>query len=177
MTPEQREELRFTYKPENVRVLFVCESPPAGGDFFYAGNSTLFVETASVFRHFFRSRAHGTEFLRFFQILGCFLVDLSVTPVNHLAWRSEQRRRQVQRGEPLLAERLREYHPGLVLVTPKGIRENVARALASATSDSPSMALPFPARSKSNVEAYRAGLRDALALGVALGLLPAPGRR
>ena len=44
------EELRRRYRPETVRALFVGESPPAGGTFFYAANSNLYRFTEQAFR-------------------------------------------------------------------------------------------------------------------------------
>ena len=37
------ENLRNHYKPDKVEVLFVGESRPQGGTFFYQGDSTLFI--------------------------------------------------------------------------------------------------------------------------------------
>jgi hypothetical protein len=42
------ESLRQSYRPQQVRVLFVGESPPAGGTFFYRANSNLRVLRVSV---------------------------------------------------------------------------------------------------------------------------------
>nr|MBC8193829.1 hypothetical protein [FCB group bacterium] len=39
---EASEDLRQAFKPPKVEVLFIGESPPAGGTFFYNGNSKLY---------------------------------------------------------------------------------------------------------------------------------------
>ncbi len=44
------EELRLRYRPKKVGVLLVAESRPAGGTFFYAGNSNLVRYTEQAFR-------------------------------------------------------------------------------------------------------------------------------
>lgn len=174
MDQAEREALRTRYQPEKVKVLFVGESPPAGGTFFYCADSELFVQTAGVFRNFFHRRVHGADFLLFFRDLGCFLVDLSPEPVNHLPWSSDKRRALVAQGEPALAEKIVEHDPGLILVTPKGIEVNVARAVNEAGSAAPVVSLPFPVRS-SHKQEYSVQLREALKRAVDLGILPSRG--
>jgi hypothetical protein len=44
------EDLRARYRPRDVDVLFIGESPPAGGTFFYAANSNLYYATEEAFR-------------------------------------------------------------------------------------------------------------------------------
>ena len=46
---DDREELRRRYQPKEVKVLFIGESPPARGTFFYKGDSPLFTHTQSMF--------------------------------------------------------------------------------------------------------------------------------
>lgn len=43
------ERQRRRYKPKEVRVLFIGESPPEGGTFFYLANSKLYRHTKSRF--------------------------------------------------------------------------------------------------------------------------------
>jgi hypothetical protein len=44
------EALRLSYKPEHIKILFVGESAPASGKFFYKGNSMLFLmHSRSIF--------------------------------------------------------------------------------------------------------------------------------
>ena len=79
---EEMEELRKDWNPKNVRVrikvLFVGESPPKSGRFFYNRNSVLYYATFRAF-----SRVFGIvkpEFLEFFQKSGCYLYDVLKTP-------------------------------------------------------------------------------------------------
>ena len=46
------ENLRNNYKPNNVDVLFVGESRPQGGTFFYQENSALYRETKKAFNQY-----------------------------------------------------------------------------------------------------------------------------
>lgn len=117
---ETPEELRARYKPAPVRVLFVGESPPVGGTFFYAGDSKLFFATKTAFE-----RALGNlpdaDFREAFRSLGCYLDDLCLRPVNHLKLTSpEQKRERLaerRAGEAALAERMRELNPSASTAT------------------------------------------------------------
>ena len=46
----QRERLRQQFRPEAVRLLFIGESPPASGRFFYHGDSGLYRAIREVFQ-------------------------------------------------------------------------------------------------------------------------------
>lgn len=138
------EAARERYRPKDVRVLFVGESAPAGGTFFYFANSKLYFATRDAFRLALGKRG-GRDFLVHFQTLGCFLEDLCPSPVNRLP--DPQRREQRRRGEPELARRLRAASPRVVVVVMSGIRENVNRALREADLAAlPTHVLPFPGR-------------------------------
>ena len=41
-TNKDIEMIRQSFRPEEIRILFVEESPPVGGTFFYCGNSQMF---------------------------------------------------------------------------------------------------------------------------------------
>ena len=68
------EELRHSYKPDQIQVLFVGESPPAGATFFYAGNSNLARYTQDAFAEVFGMTFDSAEsFLDYFRCAGCYL--------------------------------------------------------------------------------------------------------
>ena len=46
------EKIRISYKPENIKLLLVGESPPAGGEFFYV-KSLMTVYTSRAFEGVF----------------------------------------------------------------------------------------------------------------------------
>lgn len=83
--------LRRRYLPKEVRVLFVGESPPSGGTFFYAANSNLYFATQEAFVAA-SSALEGKDFLEEFRRMGCHLDDLCLEPVNHLDARDPARR-------------------------------------------------------------------------------------
>ena len=45
-----RERLRRQYRPEHIRLLFIGESPPASGRFFYRRDSGLYRAIRDTFR-------------------------------------------------------------------------------------------------------------------------------
>lgn len=93
---------RDKYNPKNVNLaikyLFIGESPPESGSYFYfekaTGRGNLFRETMraldiSVGK--LQSGADKTPQLREFQSRGCFLIDVSYTPVNKLSAKEKNR--------------------------------------------------------------------------------------
>ena len=72
--------IRQSFRPEEIRILFVEESPPVGGTFFYCGNSQMFNNMNRVIGgHLFEST---NNFLINFMENGCYLDDLVLSPVN-----------------------------------------------------------------------------------------------
>ena len=139
-------QLRMQYRPSKVQVLFVGESPPAGGTFFYAGNSNLFRYTQMAFEHALgRSWVNPSDFLTFFRSKGFYLEDLCLTPVNGLT--RPERIRCCKSGIDPLAKKIKKHVPRLVFVTPKAIASHVTKALQSSGHDAPIHSLPFPAMS------------------------------
>ncbi len=139
------EKIRRGYLPDAIRVLFVGESPPAGGTFFYLGNSNLARYTADGF-----SRAYKTafptprHFLSVFKNLGCYLEDLCEHPVNHLGGR--ERRKAHAEAVPILSHRLSEFSPKAIISVVGSISPHVVSAMDSAgLLSAPYFKLPFPA--------------------------------
>jgi len=144
------EEIRLRFLPARVSVLFVGESPPAGGTFFYNANSKLYEATREAFRIAAPDLVRGQNFLDAFQALGCFLDDLCLEPVNHLKLdnplaKSKRLHKRVE-GEAALAARLAEWKPSELVVVMLAIEENVRRAAATAGLATKLNKLPFPGR-------------------------------
>jgi hypothetical protein len=139
------EATRLSFRPDDVKVLFVGESPPVGGTFFYFANSKLFRATREAFR---RARPTLTDrpFLETFQCCGCYLVDLCVQPVNDLDIRDPARLKARSAGEPGLAETIRTTNPAAIVIVMKAITTHVDVAIAAAGTGAPRYELPFPAR-------------------------------
>ncbi len=171
---DDRERVRSQHRPARVKLLFVGESPPAKGGFFYYGSGILFSSTQRAF-----SQALGIafatpdEFLRFFSGAGCFLEDLSHSPVDHLPRRERERALEDCVGP--FAARLRTLSPELIVVFLKRIAPLVERAAGQAGIQSKSIhVLPFPSMGRQNQ--YVAELAVLLSGARVAGLMrrPAP---
>lgn len=176
----ETEELRHQFLPEQINVLLVGESPPAGGTFFYRADSLLYEATKEAFQASMPDLLRGGGFLDRFRALGCYLDDLCLVPVNHLKLdkplAKAKRLRLRHDGEEALAERLRSHPPRTIIVAMIGIAENVARAAELAgVPDVPRSVLPFPGR-KAHRERYVDELADLLTRFRHAGLLE-PRRR
>ena len=138
-----RQRTRRAYAPDELRVLFIGESPPTGGTFFYEANSILYHATREAFIAAIPALAKRAPFLDAFQQLGCYLEDLSLRPIDKLP--KPEKRRAREATVPGLARRLRGLTPRLVVVVVKGIRPQVDDALDRAgLAAVPCEALPFP---------------------------------
>jgi hypothetical protein len=144
MPNASHEALRTRYRPDDIRLLFLGESPPVGGTFFYAADSNLQRWTQRAFTATFgQVWACGEDFLTAFQALGCYLDDLCLDPVNGLD--PVARRRARREAEPLLAARLRDMHPRAAISMMTGTEANVRAALHLAGRDDlPLSIMPFP---------------------------------
>ena len=142
------ESARRRYKPDVITVLFIGESPPSGGTFFYFCNSKLYRATERAFRDAVPQLLED-GFLDSFRRLGCYLDDLCLKPVNQLKKGGRAEKLQLdeerQAGEEPLAKRIEEVHPRAFVLIGLGIESNVRRAVKRARCyERPFYALPFP---------------------------------
>ncbi len=139
------EEVREGYKPRSIRVLFVGESRPASGRFFYIPDDgkALRHYTEQAFRAVFGQVAAGGAFLGFFKECHVYLDDLCLSPVTDLdrAGREEARQRAIKS----FAERLRQHDPRAIVITVKSVVEEVDEAITLADlTDVPVFSVPSP---------------------------------
>ena len=152
------EALRRSYRPNKVHLLLVGESAPASGKFFYL-TSAMTTFTAHAFEKAYGlTFADNTEFLRFFQTCGCYLEDLSLTPVNTM--RPTDRARTLRASVPSLAQRIRDVEPTVVVAVLRKIALHVEEALVLASRPAVFRVLPFPGSGHQNT--YRDGLSEIL---------------
>jgi len=130
------EELRLSFRPRRIATLFVGESAPQSGRFFYSGNSSLF---------YAMQRAFGGRmaFLEDFRQSGFYLDDLVRVPVNKL----ENRERSALRWSSVasLADRLVEYKPQAIVIVMRAIAPMVVKAMRSAGIAYAPHCVPHPA--------------------------------
>jgi hypothetical protein len=137
------ETLRRRYCPSCVQVLFVGESPPASGRFFYQGDSGLYRAMRDVFQAVDPSITNET-FLEAFRDLGCYLVDLCPTPVDRLDPKS--RRDACRISEPSLSRVIVRLKPQTIVTVVRSIEHNVSQAASDANWHGTLIHLPYPGR-------------------------------
>jgi hypothetical protein len=136
--------LRESYRPAQIKILFVGESPPASGKFFYIENSLLYHATKESFLQALPYLNQQTPFLKTFQDLGCYLEDLCETPVNHLD--NSTRARERAKSLPSFREKIKQISPKIVIVVMKQITPYVQQALDAENCQAVLHNLPFPRR-------------------------------
>ena len=146
------EDLRRSFRPRHITALFVGESPPHGGTFFYKGDSLLY--------HRMRESFGGiANFLPEFKAKGFFLDDLVLYPINQIQDKSERNRHR-HKEMSSLARRMADYRPLAVVALMCGIKRMVAAAMHEAgLSHIPLYVTPFPGRLK-HVERFRAKMAE-----------------
>ena len=143
MSRRQRESLRRRFRPDRVRVLFIGESPPASGRFFYRGDSALYRAMREAFETIDASIA-GKDFLAEFRNSGCYLIDLCPDPVDRLD--RKMRRATCVAGEAPLARTIASHNPSAIATVVRSIEDIVSGAAAHAGWSGPLLNLPYPGR-------------------------------
>ncbi len=129
------ENVRKSYRPRHITTLFVGESAPHGGTFFYNQNSRLFREIRKAFQ--------GTElFLEDFKKNGFYLDDLVLEPVNHLE--RPDRIALCRESVSSLAKRLSNYKPQAIVILLHSIRPMVLQAMNEAGLSYAPFCTPYP---------------------------------
>lgn len=137
------ERLRRRFRPAKVRILFVGESPPASGRFFYHADSGLYRAMREAFVKSF-PELRKAHFLKSFRNLGCYLVDLCERPVDRLHPKARRKARLL--GESNLGKTFRTLHPQVAIVVIRSIARNVHRAARRANWAGWQFELPYPGR-------------------------------
>jgi hypothetical protein len=138
-----QERLRQRHRPDHVRILFVGESPPASGRFFYQADSGLYRAVRDAFLTAFPP-LKKTEFLDSFRSLGCYLVDLCGEPVDKMP--RQARRSACRFGEVRLARTIRTLRPKIIVTVVRSINRNVRKAEDQAGWAGLRLELPYPGR-------------------------------
>jgi hypothetical protein len=140
---ETRERRRRQYRPEDVRILFVGEAPPASGLFFYNENSGLYRAIRATFVKALPGFSEA-DFLTSFQSLGCYLVDLCGEPVDQMD--VGPRKEICAHDESRLTETIRQLRPKLIVSVVRSIKKNVSHACKEANFEGQHVNLPYPGR-------------------------------
>lgn len=156
---DPREVLRQRYRPAQVRLLFVGEAPPASGLFFYRADSGLFRAIRKAFIAAFPALRSG-DFLKSFQELECYLVDLCGTSVDRLD--KEERRRVCLQSEVRLARIIKRLQPKTIITVVRSISPHVERAQQQADWMGLHVSLPYPGRWRHHQVAFEKALSPIL---------------
>lgn len=133
------EEVRQKFRPDRITTLFVGESAPFGGTFFYYGNGNLGRYLKRAVDEVF---VGDGDFLERFKAFGWYLDDLVLSPVNHL----KQKERKAMRfaAKSGLTGRIADYRPLALVCLMQGIGEIVQAAAREAGFCHSVFVVPFP---------------------------------
>lgn len=127
-----------------MTTLFVGESRPKNGTFFYLGDSRLARFTFQAFSLDMKGTESAAASLDGFRHQGFYLVDLCSQPVNGLVRRERTAARAD--GVMTLSKTIRETGPAAIVVVMKAIEPHVRLAASQADCGAtPIFVLPFPA--------------------------------
>ena len=134
-------EAREKYNPTRIglpiEVLWIAESPPVAGGYFYfekpSGKGHFFRETMKALgwwdeKLWMQSGLDKKSFLRKFQESGFFLLDLSDNPVNGLS-RSE-RKKALQDSLPGLLKEVTRLAPKRILIIKRNVFDIACASLS-----------------------------------------------
>jgi hypothetical protein len=147
------EEVRLSYLPKKVKVLFVGESAPAAGTFFYLGD-LLTLYTKKAFEKSYSVDLESDQiFLERFKENNFYLDDLCLEPVNRMI---EIDREAARHNSVLpLSWRIKNYSPKAIICIMKAIKPYVEDAMKLTNMEGITFySLPYP-RYKKHVEAYK----------------------
>jgi hypothetical protein len=97
-------------------------------------------------------KVDGDNFLAAFRSRGCYLVDLSHEPVNHLD--PPLRRSMLSHAETLLTQEITSLQPGIIAALLRSIARNVQNAVARANWQGQILQLPYPGRWSQHRDAF-----------------------
>jgi hypothetical protein len=131
------EELRKSFQPSRITTLFVGESPPRSGKFFYAQNTGLYRAMQSVFDW-------EDDFLAWFKAKGFYFDDLSLVPVNGMG--RKERRQQCEASVASLATRMKGYQPAAIVIIGCSVDKWIRQAANEAGLEVPIYTTTYPGR-------------------------------
>jgi hypothetical protein len=133
------EVIRASYRPDRITTLFVGESAPHSGDFFYRGDSAMHTHVRSTVEEVL---GKSEDFLTTFKAYGWYLDDLVLVPVNKMGM--SERRARCRAAQQSLGKRIATYQPQAIVTLLMMIEPFVAAAAIAAGSAAPRYVVPFP---------------------------------
>lgn len=161
---------RDQYRPNKVKLLWIAESPPTSGSYFYfqktTGKDHLFRETMTAVglwpaKETMKKGVDKQSMLESFQLRGFFLIDTCAVPVDKL--KDRERKRAILEGTSGVVELVSELNPNGIIIVKSNIYDPVKRALESigfAGKILNRKPLPFPSHGRQ--QSYRKRISDIL---------------
>jgi len=114
------EALRASYRPQQITTLFVGESAPHSGKFFYDSDNSMvrYMQRATEV-----ANSGKGDFLDRFKSYGWYLDDLVLTPVNKMT--NAQRKVEWIGAQDSLRDRIADYRPIAIVSLLVGIKSIV----------------------------------------------------
>ncbi|WP_316197103.1 MULTISPECIES: hypothetical protein [unclassified Bradyrhizobium] len=143
---EAIEAARLSHRPAKVMTLFVGESAPTGGKFFYNGNNAMLTYTRRAIE---TALPDTRDFFERFKAYGWYLDDLVLTkPVDRL--KGAARKAELRNAVSSLRDRIAIYQPQAIVSLMTSIAPFVAEAARAAGSNATVYSLPFPGNGHQN---------------------------
>ena len=145
MEENRYETARANYKPEGrVKFLFVGESRPKSGQFFYIDNTQLYSQTKETFELLIQDFSRKK-----FQELGCWLYDVCLEPINQYNEKDPEERaikqKIIRKYIPQLKRTIEKLNPEYIIVVKKGLfGKEVFPEILSMANNIRAFNLPFP---------------------------------
>jgi hypothetical protein len=133
------ESIRVKFRPKQIKTLFVGESAPNSGKFFYLGDSNMRLYMEKALKGSFKE---SHDFLSAFKNHGWYLDDLVLTPINQLT--PKERKAKCEAAQAKLALRIAEYRPEAIVCLLSRIDKFVRAAAIASGSDASFYSVPFP---------------------------------
>lgn len=136
------EHIRESHRPNNIRILFVGESPPKIGKFFYVESlMTTFISKPFELR-FNITFNNNQDFIDFFKNKDCYLDDLCTEPVDKLP-PNIRKQKLIESVKPF-SKKLAEMKPLVVISILKRIEPYVVNSIELSGIDTKFYSVPFP---------------------------------
>jgi hypothetical protein len=154
------EKLRNYYRPDDIEILFVGESRPQSGTFFYNEDSNLYRETKKAFNEYFGENIFTLDA---FKNWNCWLYDICKNPVNGLP--DKERRAEIRRNITRLEKFIESVNPKYIIVCKKSFvmdEIHTSNIMNRYREKETIFFLPFPSNGRQRE--YRGGLINTLAI-------------
>ena len=168
LTPAEYLSFRERHLPAHPKIIFVLESPPKSGLYFYKPGAVSEPLFSAMMKDVLEIKPKTKEEgLSEFAFRGFLLIDATYKPVNHPHLSQKERNEVILKDSPLLLEELQKFaDPETKVVF---VKANVFRLLEPKVTDAGfvvlnrGMKIPFP--STGQQKKFREAVRQVLGLG------------